>query len=224
MILTLRAWKAIHTGWQVALLLLTTSCGGNAVLPADSAVIERVTTAPKIYAIHFDAPSLGYQPPETTSPLPTSRPDYPQFIKTIKLENPSEALKSSFLALLKDKFPSVTVSPNPEPFPYRDLRELRRRYSPDLFLEFDTDRWLFGGSFSDGPFLHVQYEAHIHLTDPVTGKILWRGQCFTSKDLADEYSGKRLTLKDLMVLDWKPLRSAWKETAKICAHEMVRQF
>jgi len=58
----------------------------------------------------------------------------------------------------------------------------------------------------------------------VTGKILWRGQCFASKDLADENSGKRLTLKDLRELEWKPLKGAWKEAANACAREMVGQF
>ena len=220
----MRVLKAIHTGWPAVLLLLTTSCGGNAVLPADSALIERLSTAREIHAIHFAAPSLGYQPPEATSLLPTPRPDYPKFINQIGLENPSEDLKSSFLALWKNKFPLLTVSSNPKAFPYRDLRELRTKYSPDLFLEFGTDRWLFGGSFSEGPFLHVQYEAHAHLTDSVTGKTLWRGQCFASKDLADEHSGKRLTLKDLRELDWKPLKSVWKEAADVCAREMVGQF
>ena len=222
--MTVLIWKAIYRGWQAALLLLITSCGGNAVLPADSVVIERLAAAREIHAIHFAAPSLGYQSPETTSPLPTMGPGHPKFIENIGLENPSDALKSSFLALWKDKFPSPTVSPNPEPFPYRDLRELRTKYSPDLFLEFGTDRWLFGGSFSEGPFLHVQYEAHTYLTDSVTGKILWRGHCFASKDLAEENTGKRLTLKDLMASDWKPLKSAWKEATHVCAREMVTQF
>jgi hypothetical protein len=224
MTLTMRVLKALHIGWQTVLLLMTTGCGGNAVLPADKAVIEKLAVARGIHAIHFVAPSLGYEPPEATSPLPTMGLAHPKFIEKIGLENPSETLKGSFLALWKDKFPSLTISPNPEPFPYRDLRELRTKYLPDLFLEFATDRWLFGGSFTDGPFLHVQLEAHTYLTDSVTGKILWRGQCFASKDLADEHSGKRLTLKDLRELDWKPLKSAWKEAADVCAREMVTQF
>jgi len=224
MAMTMRVLKAIHTGWQAALLLLTTGCGGNAVLPADQAVIERLTATREIHAIHFVEPSLGYLAPKNTSPLPAMHLDHPDFIDKIGVENPSEALKSSFLALWKKQFPSLTVSPTPDASPYRDLRELRTKYSPDLFFEFATDRWLLSGSYTEGPFLHIQLEAHAYLTDSVTGKILWRGQCFASKDLADENSGKRLTLKDLRELEWKPLKGAWKEAANACAREMVGQF
>ena len=193
-------------------------------MPADSALIERLAATREIHAIHFVEPSLGYLAPEHTSPLPPKHLDHPDFIDKIGVVNPSEALKSSFLSLWKKQFPSLTVSATPEAFPYCDLRELRKQYSPDLFFEFATDRWLLSGAYTEGPFLHIQLEAHTHLTDSVTGKILWRGQCFASKDLADESSGRRLTLKDLMAMDWKPLKSAWKEAANTCADEMVRQF
>jgi len=217
-------WKTIYRGWQAALLLLTTNCGGNAVLPANSVVIEKLTTAEQVHAIHFVAPSLGYVDPQTATPILWQSPEYPDFIHKIGLENPSENVKSSFLTLWKGRFPSLTISNNPEPFPYRDLHDLKTRYSPNLLFEFYTDRWQFGGSFTERPFLHLQFEAHTWLTDSVTGKILWRGHCFTSKDLADEHSGKRLTLEDLKALDWKPLKSAWKDAANTCAHDMVSQF
>src|SRR4029079_2257997 len=119
MAMTMRVLKAIHTGWQAALLLLTTGCGGNAVLPADQAVIERLTATRDIHAIHFVEPSLGYLAPKNTSPLPAMHLDHPDFIGKIGVENPSEALKSSFLALWKKQFPSLTVSPTPDAFPYR---------------------------------------------------------------------------------------------------------
>ena len=224
MTLTMRVLKALHIGWQAVLLLVTAGCGGNAVLPADKAVIEKLAAARDIHAIHFVAPSLGYVDPQTATPILWQSPEYPDFIHKIALENPSETVKSSFLTLWKGRFPSLTILNNPEPFPYRDLHDLRTRYSPNLFFEFYTDRWQFGGSFTERPFLHLQFEAHTWLTDSVTGKILWRGHCFTSKDLAAEHSGKRLTLKDLVASDWKPLKMAWKEAADNCAREMVTQF
>jgi hypothetical protein len=99
MAITMQICKVICT--PAVLLLLTAACGGNAVLPADSALIERLSATREIHAIHFVEPSLGYLAPEHTSPLPPKHLDHPDFIDKIGVENPSEALKSSFLSLWK---------------------------------------------------------------------------------------------------------------------------
>lgn len=216
--------QALLSTITIGSCLLLSSCGGNAVVPANSDVIHRLENTTRVHAIHFVPPSLGYQPPETTSPLPRQLPDYPEFIDKIGLDNPSEHLKISFVSKWKENFPSMIITSVSEAFPYRDLVELRKKYSPNLILEFDTERWLFGGAFREGPFLHVQFEAHSHLTDPASGKILWRGHCSIVRDIFDEGSGKRMKLTDLSQKGWKPLKNSWKQAAEVCANEMLVQF